>query len=295
LVGRIGDAAGFYIGDEATIVAETSGRLQLAYNDCFFPDNRGRFQVTLSVSRPDLDASTIEWANQKWFVRSTDIPEGPGPNLYARENVWVDTAGKLHLRIVKRKGKWTCAEIFSAERFGFGEYRFTVETELTAIDRAAVLGMFVYDGLNCRQMYSEIDIEVACWKGVEEHNLHHTVQPGWLDLHECDPDAAPVEYPERRKRWLLFGSNTEHVFRWTPDEVYFESINTERGFGLPWRFPTSPVRRRGRCQDCTMSEEVLVPSPGPDTRVRINFWLQKKQQLQDGTEEEVVLTAFEFL
>jgi Ca2+-binding EF-hand superfamily protein len=51
LIGRIGDGAPFLIGDRTSITAPASGRLQLGVNDDHLADNRGDFEVTLSVQR----------------------------------------------------------------------------------------------------------------------------------------------------------------------------------------------------------------------------------------------------
>ena len=65
-----------------------------------------------------LHAQTITWAGRPWKVT------GGGMAGVARgnpENVSVDEKGYLHVRIEKRDGKWTASELFTAERFGFGE------------------------------------------------------------------------------------------------------------------------------------------------------------------------------
>jgi hypothetical protein len=51
LIARVGDAAPIFVGDRQVVTANSSGRLYLSVNDDYFNDNRGRFQITVSVQR----------------------------------------------------------------------------------------------------------------------------------------------------------------------------------------------------------------------------------------------------
>lgn len=51
LIARIGGGAPFLIGDQATVTAPASGRLELGVNDDHLEDNRGQFQVRISVQQ----------------------------------------------------------------------------------------------------------------------------------------------------------------------------------------------------------------------------------------------------
>ena len=50
LVARVGDGPGFFVGKEATIIADRPGLLSLGYNDSYHADNQGEFLV--KVTRP---------------------------------------------------------------------------------------------------------------------------------------------------------------------------------------------------------------------------------------------------
>ena len=51
----------------------------------------------------------------------------PGPNFWSdrKSDVWVDDEGRLHLKIVKRHGKWYCTEVTCDKIFGYGAYVFS--------------------------------------------------------------------------------------------------------------------------------------------------------------------------
>jgi Ca2+-binding EF-hand superfamily protein len=51
LIARIADSAPMFVGNQDVVTANNSGRLYLSVNDDHFNDNRGQFQVTISVRR----------------------------------------------------------------------------------------------------------------------------------------------------------------------------------------------------------------------------------------------------
>ena len=101
----------------------------------------------------------LSWQGRRWNVRRTG-EGGPGPNRWDERNVRLDARGDLRLEIVKRDGLWTCAELQTRERLGFGTYAFDLVGRPDRFIPQVVLGMFNYptpeigtDGTN------EIDIE----------------------------------------------------------------------------------------------------------------------------------------
>jgi hypothetical protein len=76
----------------------------------------------LIVAHASSPAKTIRFAGYVWAVKS-GTHEGPGPNNWNDNNVWVDQGGYLHLRLTKQGEGWYCAEIFTKDRLSFGRYR----------------------------------------------------------------------------------------------------------------------------------------------------------------------------
>jgi len=117
--------------------------------------------IVLSVFAPAY-ARTINWKGHEWNV-TTGGMAGVAPGDPA--NIHIDDNGFLHFTIVQRNGKWTAAEMFTADNMGFGTYQWTVEGDVYHMDKSTVLGLFTYgpahnigiDGEN------EIDIEFSQW------------------------------------------------------------------------------------------------------------------------------------
>src|SRR5437764_2032193 len=91
-------------------------------------------------------ARVLQFSSYDWIVKSSDRRVGPGPNYFADSdgNVFVDTQGRLHLRLTQRDGRWYCAEVISAQSFGYGTYRFYLDSTIDNLDTQVVLGMFTW-------------------------------------------------------------------------------------------------------------------------------------------------------
>jgi len=121
-------------------------------------------------------AVPLDWAGIAWEIRSG----GGAPcatSTWNEQGVWVDARGWLHLKLHRLpSGKFSCAEIRSVKRFGFGRYAFEISGPIGAIDKNVVFGFFLYptrdvgpDGTN------EIDIEVARWGHADGPQVNYTV------------------------------------------------------------------------------------------------------------------------
>jgi hypothetical protein len=114
------------------------------------------------AAAPAAGAATLSWKGHTWQVTSggmAGVCQGD-PN-----NVTVDAAGYLHLKISRNNGAWSAAELFTTDKLGFGAYQWQVDGPIDTFDKNVVLGMFPYgpaagigaDGTN------EIDIEYSRW------------------------------------------------------------------------------------------------------------------------------------
>ena len=207
-------------------------------------------------------ARRVAFSSWSWSVKASTAPVGPGPNVFSDslKNVWVDIAGRLHLRVTCRDGCWQAAEVVLDHSLGYGSYRFTLASHADRLDPNVVLGLFTWsDGSTYH--HREIDIEFARW-GKSVDNGQYTVQPSTTGNSHTfvQPQTAP----------------TTHEFRWLPDRVSFHSA-TARGITVAewdYRGPDVPV--------------------AGDERTRINLWLYGGAAPTDGAEVEVVLSAFGF-
>ncbi|MGH9657507.1 MAG: glycoside hydrolase family 16 protein, partial [Bryobacteraceae bacterium] len=183
----------------------------------------------------------ISFSGYQWTVKNSTNRVGPGPNFFSDStaNVWVDGQGQLHLKIAKRQGKWYCAEIVSVDSFGYGTYRFSINSRVDNIDPNAVLGLFTWNDLPDYN-HREIDVEFARWGSAANQNAQYVVQPYTNPLNIFRFNW-PADVP------------SAHSFTWSPSNVHFESQGAT-GAVLQQRTITSDV-----------------PQPGGEN-ARMNLW-----------------------
>ena len=140
---------------------------------------------------------TIIFSGQKWIIKSGN-GKGPGSNNWNENNVYVDRAGNLHLRINKIDDKWYCAEIITEDPIRYGEYDFYVSSNVELSDKNIVVGLFIYENDK-----KEIDIEF--------HNKEtlYTVQP----------------HKPKRFKMNLQGDYSTHTILFYSDLISFKSYH----------------------------------------------------------------------
>lgn len=212
----------------------------------------------------------IYFSGYEWNAKRTlKGRKGPGPNLYSSsdDNVWVDKAGRLHLRITNSRKRWWCAEVATKASLGYGTYRFYIEKLPEVLDDQAVLGMFTWDD-NPDDFHREIDIEISTWGDQTETNTQFVVQP-----HHRKENKHRLYTP-------LKESALVYSFEWTDSAVVFQ------------------VEQEKRAGNSTLSSWTYTgadkPAPGNEN-ARICFWLYKGKPPQDRQEMEVVISRFEFI
>lgn len=82
---------------------------------------------------------TLDWQGLTWH-----IAEGPGvggnPFSDSTNCVWIDDSDRLHLKTAFFSNAWHCAEIQTADRFHYGEFRFIVESSVPDLDTNLEIG-----------------------------------------------------------------------------------------------------------------------------------------------------------
>jgi hypothetical protein len=214
-------------------------------------------------------SATLNFSGKTWNVKSGSNL-GPGPNNWSEQNVWVDSAGNLHLRISYSSGKWQCAEVWTEDLLGFGSYEWFVDGRIDQLDKNVALGLFNYGGTD---NINEIDIEFAKW-GVQKNKIgNFVVYPAQLGL-------SYVTFPFAVS---LTGTATTHRFMWNYNSVMFKSLNG-------WQTDDSNM----------IYEQLYSPLlygmyiPQIQMPVHINLWLFKGRAPSNGKPIEVVIKKFSF-
>ncbi|MGV8910289.1 MAG: hypothetical protein ACOH1Y_15005 [Propionicimonas sp.] len=182
---------------------------------------------------------TIRFAGSTWLVKTSSDPVGPGPNIYSADRVRVDPAGRLQLGIAASPSGWSCAEVVARGEFGFGRYRWSVDSDVAGLDPHAVLGMFTWSD-EPTHANRELDIEFSRW-GEPARRV--------AGLFTVQNKAAPNSFP-----FPATAGRSTHTLVWTPEMVEFRSefgaVVHEWSLGGP-----------------------DVPTPGGGVAPRINLWL----------------------
>jgi len=226
-----------------------------------------------TLSTPAV-AKTIDWSGYTWEVR--DGGGGPGPNNWSADNVSVDRQKRLHLKIAKRDGKWSCAELTMTKALGFGRYEFDVDSPAEFMNDNIVLGLFNYptrdigpDGTN------EIDIEYATWGGQQKEHGNWTVWPAVIGVEHGSSQFVPT----------CETAGSVNTFYWTQDYVSFDWKPVYEGLaGMPcaslhWSYHPADVNKS------------IPQHPLP---VHINLWLFNGKPPTDDKEVEIIVSAFRY-
>lgn len=202
----------------------------------------------------------LSFAGQYWVARASPGLVGPGPNYFSATAVRVDEQGKLHLTVAPTDGRWNSAEVFSERSFGYGTYRFTLETSVAALPPNLALGLFLYDEAPA-QLHREMDIEVQS---------RPPAAGGLGAAFSVQPYDSPNHVFRLRPDGVTFS------LEWTPDHVAFESRNAANQRLASWTYTGDGI-----------------PTPGNE-KVRMNLWLLGGTPPPSGMPAEVVVNSFEF-
>lgn len=224
------------------------------------------------VDRP-IAFKTISFAGQTWYVKAAEWTADPGPCYYSDrpEDVWVDAAGQLHLKIANHGGRWYCTEVFTTQTYGHGTYVFKLASPVDQLDKNAVLGLFTWDDTSAAYSHRENDVEMSRWGLAGGPNAQYVVQPYNSAGHRYQ---FTLGLPE---------AQSVHAFTWLADSVAFGSYRGNQWPAVPgaelhtWTYTGSDV------------------PPAGQGNARINLWLFNGVAPSDGQEIEVIVTAFEFV
>ena len=223
-------------------------------------------------------SQTVHWSGREWKVTRGGMA---GVAKGDPANVTIDGKGYLHLRIAKRDGQWTAAELFTVEDMGFGTFQWIVEGDVYGMDPTTVLGLFPYGPVHHKgaDAENEIDIEFSQWnKTCHGCNADFTVYP-----------ATGKRRPEGKSAWednfyVTGGTLTTARIEWSRDRIVFTLMNGALAIG--------------ETRDVIKTETYPLPSmtgpadiPQEAFPVGINLWCFEKTPEK---EQEVVVRSFEY-
>ena len=213
--------------------------------------------ILLMLAPAPCAARDITFSGYSWSVVSGALSGTDDPNRFSddEKSVWVDGAGRLHLRLRRDGDSWYSAEVLCTTALGYGTYSFALDGDMASLDPNVVVGLFTWsddDAFDNR----EIDVEFSRWGDPAAPDAQFAIQPYAAPGH-----LARFNVPSGvRRSW--------YSFRWEPETVTFAGY-------------ASAIFRSG------------VP-PAGDARVHINIWLVAGRAPIGGRDAEVVLERFVF-
>lgn len=229
---------------------------------------KGSVSGERSFPESSAEASTVFFAGFEWRIKESSYPVGPGPCIFAEENVFLDEHGMLHLKIAPdANGRWSCGEVICQKKegidFGYGEYSWSIHEIRTRdgeLDPHHVVGLFTWSD-SADFTHRELDVEVGLWGEDASAPAYQFVVQPW-----------DVETNRYRFSGPIAGG--VHSFTWKPDHVIFSSRFRD-GTRKTWWYVGNDI-----------------PPPGGDVRPRINVWLL--HGAPPAKELEVVFNNFNY-
>jgi len=257
------------------------------------PSTDGTFEFGLTYDTLSGKPAPIEW-----FARdSHGEPDDPGKNVWSSSptNVSTDAEG-LHLAITREGSNpqsWRCAEVFTEEPFGYGEYVFYMTARpdrIAEIDPRLVLGLFSFVK---KAHKNEIDIEfTGSFEGSEDgYRLYFAVQPPEADDGKRYPKLGQDQKGYAIDLGHCGGSDsgkTTCKYTWSPGHVRFEMFcghsrdpASSSHLIASWTYPPPGLTAN------------QTPEEGSGLRVHINLWLNEKAPV-DRTITRIPWTIADF-
>ena len=214
----------------------------------------------------------VVWQGAAWTARESPVVrQDPNKNywLATPETVFTDSQDRLHL-VAKQCGiNWCGAGIGTVQNnYGYGTYRFVLDTPMADLDPMAVVGMFTYNK-DVTPSKQECDVELSPWGVLDPtaRNAQWVVQP-WKTRGHLVPFTVPRT------------TAMTYEFTWRPKSVTFKA-----------RLGTDP---HGKVVNSWKSTKALPGKPTPGTQVHLNIWFKKGLAPYDRSAQEAVFSSFSY-
>src|SRR5262249_21005629 len=154
---------------------------------------------------------------------------------------------------------WPCTEVVSDRTFGYGTYRFVLDSPVHQLDPSAVLGLFTWSD-EPAFAHRELDVEFGRFG---DFPAKYAVQPYSSPGHDRDFTPPPA-------------TSSTHAIVWGPGLVRFCSWEGSASQPSTTTVIAAHTFDRG------------VPVPGGE-QVRLNLWLQKGRPPAEGRAVEIIV------
>jgi hypothetical protein len=210
---------------------------------------------------------SLKFSGYDWSVRMIASDKGGMNNLFDPENARTDTSGALHMKIQKKSGRWSCAEIYLNRSLGYGTYSVTVR-DTSHLEPAAAFAMYTLDDSAGEQHYREMDVEIhGRGDPVNKNNAQYAIQPFYS--------------PGNLFLFTTPSGTLTYVLRWESGHATFQTF---RG------------RSSGAGAQLVSEHEFTSGIPAPGQAVlRLIFFVVASDRNPMQKPSEVVVEKFEYL
>ena len=197
-----------------------------------------------------------------------------GSNVYSM--VSKDSQGNLHIKIQKIGNSWYCPELTSRYHYGYGEYRYYVNSNLN-FDQNVVAGLFNYENDT-----REIDLEFHHW--VEQPQC--SAFEGNYIIQQPTKLCANLTPSPEQVNWYNFETPsdplTTHKYTWSNGSVHFQSYKGNT--------PTLENQQNAIAEWTSTCHGYWVPEPGASFVV-MNLWMMAPKPSDNSTTVELIIKA----
>lgn len=230
------------------------------------------FSPEPSSLQTNFRGDTIEFSGYKWELKESNGKQtGPGNNFFSssKDNVYVDSLGKLHLRMTVRNEKWFCPEVRMIKTLGYGKYVFHIDSLVTPLDKDIVAGFFLYERGDSMNYHKEVDVEFSKWGKENSINSQYVIQPKEADAFRFNTD---------------FNKKSVHTFELRKNKISFKSTYPDE------------KQKIFKCKNYShWKVKPEKPYESMNERVSINVWLYRMIEPSNLKEFEIVISKFEFI
>lgn len=225
----------------------------------------------LGIGRITADAPyTVDFAGHRW--RGVSVAGGAAPTFSGggepARNAWVDADGRLHLRLMRSASGWYGAEVATSAPFGYGVYRWVLDSAVDGLDANVVLALGITGSGGVEAPEPGMAVEVARYGNDYAETAQYVMRAG----------------PSRRF-WQPVGlRQSTHSMVWTPEGVRFQSACDAVAAPLD----ATDRRVYARWEHCPVPVQPRVAT------VRMGLTLYQGRPPAGRQEAEVVVGSFSF-
>lgn len=176
---------------------------------------------------------TLRFSGFDWQARTINGDYGGRTNEYSSDNVFLDDAGALHMRITGAAGRWVCSEVHSVRSLGYGDYRLQAE-DVGHLEPAIMFSMFTFLADPADGDHREMDIHITQRGEPTNKNAEFVVAPYFVpaDFFYFNVPPGPLALQ----------------LKWSPEQAEFAASLAQKTTQPPlesWKFNTGVPRADG--------------------------------------------------